>query len=57
MMQVLELPLGAQLLATSPTSPLDSWAYGQRLLALQGHPEMTCSMVADKILQPLTANG
>ncbi|KAK9832408.1 hypothetical protein WJX74_009010 [Apatococcus lobatus] len=55
--QVLELPVGAQLLGSSSTSPLDAWAYSNRLLALQGHPEMTCSMVAKKILQPLTING
>ena len=57
MVKVLKLPPGAQLLGLSPTSPLDAWTFGKRLLALQGHPEMTCSMVAEKILQPLTANG
>ncbi len=57
LMQVLRLPAGAQLLATTPTSPLDIWGYGNRLLALQGHPEFNCPLVVEKILQPLSAIG
>lgn len=56
-LQVLELPEGAELLATSPTAPNEIWTYQDRVLAIQGHPEMPCEEALHKILPFLSANG
>ena len=57
MLQVLELPEGAELLATSPTAVNEIWTYQDRVLAIQGHPEMPCEEALRKILPFLSSNG
>jgi hypothetical protein len=47
--QVLDVPPGAQLLASSPTARMEMWSYGSHVLAFQFHPEMTCGVVLEKI--------
>jgi GMP synthase-like glutamine amidotransferase len=37
--QVLELPDGAELLASAPTCPIAGYTIGERVLSVQGHPE------------------
>jgi GMP synthase-like glutamine amidotransferase len=39
--QVVRLPKGAELLATSEFCPYESFAIGQHILTFQGHPEFT----------------
>lgn len=56
-MQVLALPDGAVLLATSPTAPFEVWSYGDNMLALQGHCEFDPGHALRLIHAPLTANG
>jgi hypothetical protein len=56
-LQVLELPEGAELLADSATAANEVWAFRTRALAIQGHPEMPASEALTKILTPLSANG
>lgn len=41
--QVLEMPPGAELLATSEQTPLEIWRLEKNVLAVQGHPEFTVS--------------
>ncbi|GLC34427.1 hypothetical protein PLESTB_000729900 [Pleodorina starrii] len=55
--QVLALPPGASLLATSGTADHEMWALGKRCLAFQFHPELTPDLVYDKIWSAVTANG
>lgn len=55
--QVLELPEAAQLLATSATAPNEVWTVGDRLLAIQGHPEMAPQEALSKIHATLASNG
>lgn len=57
MLQVLELPEGAELLASSPTALNEIWTYQDRVLAIQGHPEMPCKEALHKILPFLSSNG
>ena len=57
MLQVLELPEGAELLATSPAALNEIWTYQDRVLAIQGHPEMPCKEALHKILPFLSSNG
>ncbi|BDA46536.1 probable gamma-glutamyl peptidase 4 at N-terminal half [Coccomyxa sp. Obi] len=55
--QVLELPPGAQLLASSATAPNEVWTMGDRVLAIQGHPEMAPEEALAKIHSTLSSNG
>lgn len=55
--QILALPEGAVLLASSPTAPLEVWSYGDNMLALQGHCEFGPQTALQLIHTPLTANG
>lgn len=57
MLQVLELPKGAELLASSPTAPNEIWTYQDRVLAIQGHPEMPSEDALQKIWPFLSSNG
>ena len=57
MLQVLELPEGAQLLATSQTAPYEIWSFQDRVLAIQGHPEMVPEDMLQKIWPFLSSNG
>lgn len=58
MLQVLQLPPGALRLAASPTAQNDMWgAADGRVLAVQGHPEMTCATALDKILPAVSRSG
>jgi len=43
--QVLALPQGARLLASSPTCPVAAFAVGDRVLAIQPHPEFDATFV------------
>lgn len=56
-MQVLELPEGAELLADSATAPNEVWTFRDRVLAIQGHPEMPVSEALAKIYTTLSSNG
>ncbi|WP_454255723.1 type 1 glutamine amidotransferase [Pseudomonas sp. Marseille-Q8238] len=42
-----DLPVGAQWLLSSPWCPNQGFAWGDKVLALQGHPEMTEALVRD----------
>jgi GMP synthase-like glutamine amidotransferase len=56
--QVLQLPPGAVRLASSPTAENDMWgAADERVLAVQGHPEMACATALDKILPAVSRSG
>ncbi|GIM03798.1 hypothetical protein Vretimale_8487, partial [Volvox reticuliferus] len=55
--QVLTLPPGASLLATSGTAAHEMWALDNRCLAFQFHPELTPDLVYDKIWTALSASG
>ncbi|KAK9829130.1 hypothetical protein WJX72_004054 [[Myrmecia] bisecta] len=55
--QVLRLPDGAELLASSATAPHEVWAVGKRALALQGHPELSIPDMLSKVHTDLTQNG
>ena len=55
--QVLELPKGAELLASSQTAPNEIWTYQDRVLAIQGHPEMASQEALQKIWPFLSSNG
>ena len=58
MLQVLKLPPGAVRLASSSTAENDMWgAADGRVLAIQGHPEMTCATALDKILPAVSRSG
>eukprot|EP00884_Botryococcus_braunii_P004483 jgi/Botrbrau1/14035/Bobra.0011s0001.1 len=48
--QVLRLPEGAHLLAGSPGTANEMWGYGDRVLAIQAHPELTADLILEKIL-------
>lgn len=54
---MLELPASAQLLAASATAPNEVWTVGDRLLAIQGHPEMDPQEALAKIHATLASNG
>ena len=54
---MLELPASAQLLAASATAPNEVWTVGDRLLAIQGHPEMDPKEALAKIHATLASNG
>ena len=57
-LQVLQLPPGAVRLASSPTAENDMWGTADgRVLAVQGHPEMTCATALDKILPAVSRSG
>jgi GMP synthase-like glutamine amidotransferase len=43
--QVLELPAGAMLLASSPRCPVEAYAIESHVLCFQGHPELDAEMV------------
>ncbi|CAL8462667.1 g2200 [Coccomyxa elongata] len=55
--QVLELPPGAELLASSATAPNEVWTLGDRVLAFQGHPEMAPEEMLAKVHSTLSSNG
>lgn len=48
--QVLQLPPDAVLLGTSPTAQHEVWTLDNRVLAIQGHPELCVQDVLEKIL-------
>ena len=56
-LQVLELPGGAELLASSQTAPYEIWSFQDRVLAIQGHPEMVPEDMLQKIWPFLSSNG
>ena len=56
-LQILALPKGAVLLATSSTAPFEAWSFGPNILALQGHCEFDAKTTLEKIHAPLTNNG
>jgi hypothetical protein len=55
--QVLELPAGAQLLASSKSAAAEIWSHGTNVLAVQGHPEMTSALCITKVVPALVAKG
>ena len=55
--QVLELPAGAQLLASSKSAAAEIWSHGSNVLAVQGHPEMTPALCIKKVVPALVAKG
>ncbi len=55
--QVLELPPGAELLASSATAPNEVWTVRDRVLAFQGHPEMAPEEMLAKVHSTLSSNG
>jgi len=44
-LQVLELPPGAELLASSPKTPIEMYRVGENTLGIQGHPEFNKDVV------------
>ena len=46
---VAALPPGAKILASTPATPVQMFALGQRVLCMQGHPEFYGDIVADLI--------
>lgn len=56
-LQVLTLPPGAVVLASSPTAPFELWCWGTNVLASQFHIEFDESLVLDKIWTSLTDVG
>ena len=56
-LQVLELPEDAELLASSRTAPYEIWSFQDRALAIQGHPEMVPEDMLQKIWPFLSSNG
>lgn len=54
--QVLELPSGAELLASAPTCPVAAFTAG-RALAIQGHPEFTAALARSLHRKRLDAVG
>lgn len=54
---VLGLPDGAEVWAESATAPYEVFTVNERVLAFQGHPELTPQEVEDKILGFLLADG
>lgn len=55
--QVLTLPPGAVVLASSPTAPYELWCYGNNVFASQFHLEFDEPLVIDKIWTRLTDIG
>ncbi len=55
--QVLELPPGAELLASSATAAHEVWTVADRVLAFQGHPEMAPEVMLAKVHSTLSSNG
>ena len=55
--QVLELPAGAQLLASSKSAAAEIWSHGANVLAVQGHPEMTPALCMTKVVPALVDKG
>jgi hypothetical protein len=55
--QVLELPPGATCLADSDTARYEIWGVGDRVLAWQGHPELTRRSVLEKIYPFIVSAG
>ena len=53
---MLELPGGAELLASSQTAPYEIWSFQDRVLAIQGHPEMVPEDMLQKIWPFLSSN-
>ncbi|KAK3239011.1 hypothetical protein CYMTET_51030 [Cymbomonas tetramitiformis] len=47
--QVLKLPEEAELLASSPSAEVEMWSIGKRVLAIQGHPELTPMMLRSSV--------
>jgi len=54
---VLQLPLGAVLLASSATAVNELWCFGPNVLASQFHLELTAPLVLQKILGALKDNS
>lgn len=57
--QVMELPDGARLLASSPTCPVAAFALGDSVLSMQQHPEFDGEVVANllELLRPAIGEG
>lgn len=55
--QVLELPEGAELLASSNTAQCEIWNWKNQILAWQSHPEFSPGMTVEKIWTYLKADG
>lgn len=55
--QVLTLPPGAVVLASSPTAPFELWCYGSNVLASQFHLEFDEPLVVEKIWTRLSSIG
>lgn len=55
--QVLDIPMGAVLLGSSPTAQHEAWWLDGRVLALQGHPELDTQSALERILPALVNNG
>ena len=54
---VLDLPPGAELLADSGTAAHEVFTVGDRVLAIQGHPEMSRELMVGRILPALRDSG
>lgn len=55
--QLVELPPGATLLASSPTAVHEMFTWGGTVLAFQFHPEMDCTLAYEKILPAVSKSG
>ncbi|XP_075514528.1 gamma-glutamyl peptidase 5-like [Primulina tabacum] len=54
--EVWELPIGAQVLASSEKTGVEMFAYGGNIVGIQGHPEYTKDIL-DNLIDRLLANG
>ncbi|XP_073018314.1 gamma-glutamyl peptidase 3-like isoform X1 [Primulina eburnea] len=54
--EVWELPIGAQVLASSEKTGVEMFAYGENIVGIQGHPEYTKDIL-DNLIDRLLANG
>mmetsp|Transcript_45563 Transcript_45563/g.85073 ORF Transcript_45563/g.85073 Transcript_45563/m.85073 type:complete len:414 (+) Transcript_45563:113-1354(+) len=54
--QVLDLPPGAELLASSKSTKAEIWSHGSNVLAVQGHPEMTPALCRERIMTTLVGH-
>jgi GMP synthase-like glutamine amidotransferase len=45
--ETFELPVGAELLASSQVTPVQAFQYGDKVVALQFHPEMNASALKE----------
>lgn len=56
LLQVQSIPPGGVLLASSPNTPVEMFAIGRRVLAIQGHPEFSDDIV-ESIIEELLRTG